>query len=1318
VPDALAPWVPWVLDSHKDHDCPTPFNNSKARYCAWPDTLNLTLDGAGGSFSQQWTLYADSPIALPGEARNWPQDVTVDGVAATVVLANKQPSIRLSKGRHTIQGRFLWTTPPNALATPVATGLLRLQLNGRPVPFPHREAQGRLWLNENAAPSAHAEEDRLQLQVFRRIIDEVPMRVVTRLDLQVFGKAREIHFGPVLLADAMPLQIKSSLPIRLEADGMVRMQVRPGHWQVDVTARFQHAIASLNVPESDMPNAEVWVFDARPSLRQVDISGVPSLDPRQTTLPAEWQQLPTYRVTTDDTFILTTKQRGDPEPSANTLSLARDLWLDFDGQAYTFHDKISGQMRQAWRLNMAPEMTLGRAVVNGEAQLVTRLQAQGAQGVEVRQGNLTLQADGRYHGDRGSVPIPGWDDHFNQVSATLHLPPGWRLLAASGADSVGRASWLEQWTLLDIFLVLIAALAMYRLFGVPWGLVTLLCLTLSWHEVSAPQYIWLTLIAAVALLQVATQGRLHHAASLFRYGALLVLAAITLPYMVETVRTAIYPQLERPAVATYSADMTERMMTDDQAMVGASAPSLAAMPRQAMKKMVPQREDSFSLYERPVIDPHAKVQTGPGLPEWQWSSVAVRWNGPVEAGQRLDLLYMSPPFTAAMKVLSVLLVLLLAVRLAGFTLQGRRLIRGAQPMMMTLLLLILLFPYANHASAEAFPDARLLHDLEKRLLKPDACLPQCAHVARMKLAVQSNTLRIMMEVHASEHVAIPIPGTLDGWMPQQVMVDGKPHPVAHGVQKGLWLDVPAGIHRIQLSGTMLPVRNMALALPMKPSHATVQANDWRIQGLYDDGRMEDVLHFERIADDASTMNILQPSHLPAFVTLTRTLHLGLEWRVETEVRRVSDTGQAIALHIPLLDKEAVLTDGIRVADGYANVQLAANQQVLRWQSLLPPGDQITLTAADTQDWTEHWQLDVSPMWHVSVQGIPSVHHQNRAGVWFPQWQPWPTEQVQIKVSQPLAVTGQTMTIEHSRLYIKPGKRVHDVTLDLRIRSSQAGQYALTLPPQAVLGLVSINGVSQPIEQRERLVELPLTPGEQAMVIHWQTVQTMSTIWQTPQVNLGQASVNSDIEVAMPLSRWTLALAGPRLGPAVLFWGVLVVVVLVAMGLGYSQRTPLKTWQWVLLGIGLSQAPIGVAMIVVGWLFALAWRKQQGVLLEPHKFNTVQVGLVCLTIAALVGLLSAVGTGLLGHPDMQIQGNGSNAMLLHWYADQSGEILPTASVVSVSMWFYRGLMLLWSLWLAFALLTWLKWAWQCFSYQGLWQKIEVHETSEENTNESK
>ena len=79
-------------------------------------------------------------------------------------------------------------------------------------------------------------------------------------------------------------------------------------------------------------------------------------------------------------------------------------------------------------------------------------------------------------------------------------------------------------------------------------------------------------------------------------------------------------------------------------------------------------------------------------------------------------------------------------------------------------------------------------------------------------------------------------------------------------------------------------------------------------------------------------------------------------------------------------------------------------------------------------------------------------------------------------------------------------------------------------------------------------------------------------------------------------------------------------------------------------------------------------------------------------------------GLLGAPEMQIAGNDSNAYQLNWYQDRSAGPLPTAWVISAPILLYRGLMLAWSLWLAYALLRWLGWAWECFSADGLWRPL--------------
>jgi hypothetical protein len=128
-----------------------------------------------------------------------------------------------------------------------------------------------------------------------------------------------------------------------------------------------------------------------------------------------------------------------------------------------------------------------------------------------------------------------------------------------------------------------------------------------------------------------------------------------------------------------------------------------------------------------------------------------------------------------------------------------------------------------------------------------------------------------------------------------------------------------------------------------------------------------------------------------------------------------------------------------------------------------------------------------------------------------------------------------------------------------------------------------------------------------------------------------------------------------------------------------------------------------AALVAGWLYALAVRRHLPETWSAGRFNAAQVLLALWTLLALGLLFGAVAQGLLGTPDMQIAGNGSGGGQLRWYQDRHEGVLPTAWVLSVSIWFYRGLMLLWALWLANSLLGWLRWGWDCYNSGGLWKK---------------
>jgi hypothetical protein len=158
-----------------------------------------------------------------------------------------------------------------------------------------------------------------------------------------------------------------------------------------------------------------------------------------------------------------------------------------------------------------------------------------------------------------------------------------------------------------------------------------------------------------------------------------------------------------------------------------------------------------------------------------------------------------------------------------------------------------------------------------------------------------------------------------------------------------------------------------------------------------------------------------------------------------------------------------------------------------------------------------------------------------------------------------------------------------------------------------------------------------------------------------------------------------------------------------MILGRSRLAPLKTWQWFLLGIGLSQTEPFLMLVVIAWLLLLAAREKLILNVSRLQFNLIQISLVLLTLFALSSLFGAVAVGLLGQPEMQISGNYSNANQLNWYQDRSSNVLASPWMLSVPLLFYRLLMLLWALWLAFALLGWLRWGWERMTIGGLWRE---------------
>lgn len=369
VPYPLKPWVAWVLQDSPEPPCPFIYNSYEQKRCSWPTQTQLDLTSEKGVFSMSWTVYQDSWINLPGDKTHWPLNVTVNNKTALVMDKDGTPSVKLKAGlQYQIKGGFLWSVVPDNLKIPGDTGLIDLRINGQTIPTPTIK-DGQLWLKESETGLKKPEniQNNLDIQVFRKITDEVPTQVLTRLVLEVSGEQREVKLPRPILDGFIPLNLQSPLPARLEPDGQLLIQLRPGRWQIDILARNSKELNALplegNPTEQGIqwPESEIWVFDARPQLRVVEVEQLSAIDPSLTNLPDEWKNLLAYKINQGQAMGFKTIRRGDPEPEPNQLNLSRKLWLDFDGQGYTVNDTITGTMTRGWRLNTLPQTRFGKS---------------------------------------------------------------------------------------------------------------------------------------------------------------------------------------------------------------------------------------------------------------------------------------------------------------------------------------------------------------------------------------------------------------------------------------------------------------------------------------------------------------------------------------------------------------------------------------------------------------------------------------------------------------------------------------------------------------------------------------------------------------------------------------------------------------------------------------------------------------------------------------------------------------------------------------------------------------------------------------------
>jgi hypothetical protein len=1321
MPQELKGWEGWALYGQEEALCPPNHNDPAKRQCLFPARLTFSVDAAGAVFAMTWRAFAPQNVPLPTAPGLWPAQVKVDGQPAPVIDQGGVPHVRLTPGEHQVSGALPWKRRPQFVNVSPLTGVVELTLDGQAVPMPRLNAAGRLEItrqDEKAAP-----EDSFQAAVTRLVKDGAPMTVTTHVRLEVSGRVRAIALDGLLMPGSEPLSVTSPIPAGFGPGGQVTVQAGAGRYDLDIVSRFTAQAKAMGPAQAPF-GRETWAFAADPGLRELTIKGLPSIDPQTTNLPEAWKKFPAYVAEKGATLTFETLRRGEPGPLPDEVSAKRTLWLDFDGKGVTARDQLGGRINSRWSLAMTAPGELGRAALNGRDQPVVLIGTDQLRGVEVREAALNMTAESRYPDARGPIPASGWQAGVTSLSAELNLPPGWRLIHAAGPDSVER-SWISRFNLLNIFLTLFLALAALKLRGVPAGLALAAYLILAQHERGAPVELWFPLLAAAGLLKALDQPgkdtwlKAAKWTRVFHALALLAMVAASLPFVALQMRQAVYPQLEdvrgqmgvmgrgagegamqAPATAPAPAPAGMAVLSDEEVAEDAAQTMIAREAKKAPAKPPAAPPAYKKTMEQ---DPRSLVQTGPGLPAWSWRVIRLGWNGPVDPGQRLTLYLVSPFYASALCVARVAL-LLLALGLLADVRRLKDLTAGAGKTAAAALALLFALG-ANPAQAGDIPSREMLDELRARLTKPSDCFPNCAGVSSMAVAVSGKALTLTVEAGAAARLALPLPVVSDNWRPQSVTVDGKPAAL-FAKDGGLWALLEPGAHVVVMSGAVPPGVSFSISSPFAPRMGRVDAPGYSVVGIGPDGALEGGLKLSRLEDPGQAGKPAMTAVIQPFLEVSRVFELGLEWSCALAAKRLGQAGEPVVIRLPLLPGETVIGQNVRVEGGAVVVSLAAGQREASWRTRLEIAPAIDLTAApEAGRYVETWRLHAAPVWDVTLSGIPVSASLDASGQWSPLWRPLPGEKASIAVTRPGPAPGETVTIDSAHLTVTPGARQDTVKLDMSIRLALGGRHVVAIPQDAEVTRVTVGGKAAPWSgEKPGEIGLALSPGKQAVHLAWrQPRQSLASV-STPRVDLGHETVNLTVAAEMPGDRLVLWAGGDTpLKPAVLLWSAVAVLALIAIGLGFTSLTPLGRMDWFLLGLGLTQAGLGGAMGAVLWLVALGLRRRMSAVRGWFLFNSAQTGIVLLAFVGLSCLFEAIRTGLLGLPNTYITGNGSSAHRLIWFFDRSGPALPETEALSVSLWWYRGFMLAWSLWMALSLIKWLRWGWESFTLGGAWKK---------------
>jgi TonB family protein len=734
----------------------------------------------------------------------------------------------------------------------------------------------------------------------------------------------------------------------------------------------------------------------------------------------------------------------------------------------------------------------------------------------------------------------------------------------------------------------------------------------------------------------------------------------------------------------------------------------------------------------PKAPPSALPQTGEGTPEWSGRRWSLDIDHAVKTDETVSMWLLSPTASKALALLRALALWILGFALvragwrAGWGRTPRESVsptRSSGASRAVAVIAVLLGALLGGSQvASAAPTPELLEALKERVTaeRPQApepeCAPDCALVVRLGVEVAARTLRLRAEVHMAGPGVYQLPGSFESWMARTVDVDGRPAEELIAIDGVVFVRLAEGVHVIALAGP-IGVDELNLGLTDEPKRVDIKAKGWVVEGVDEDGHAAS-LHLvaeaaaaSESADDggAESGEPGEPGEpaggdrvsqdLPAWLSVDRTIEIGPRWTVRTLVTRQNHGPSPITVQVPLLAGEKMIESTAKVSDPKATVSLDQAGATISWVSVLEPRDTLVLAAPQGSPWTERWTVTCGEAWQCAMTGMPATRVDTGTSVFHP----WPGETLSLTLHQPPAIDGPLLTVDRADLRVKLADAGTEARLAMLVRAATVTTRTVTLPAAAHLRSVKVAGAEVPMARDATELRLPLQPGVSEVIIEWKQDDGVQAVYTAPSVSLGGAAVNARVAIDFvdDSERVILWTGGSADGPIVWLWPWFGALVLLAVVLGRAPGVPLKSWKWLVLGLGFGA---GFIPLIAAWFLLVASRPTLvRRVSSDHGYNALQFGFALLTAAVLMVTL-ATGQALLTSPVWTLVDNWSaDDGLLRWYADRVEDATPSAWVVSVPASLWRALWVLWALWVAWQSIGWGRWAWRAIG-EGGWLRI--------------